>query len=290
MTENHGTYGQENRKFFSSIYKPRGTEVFLKATRPQPLPINCDLRAFLGTNFEIYNQGGLGSCANAIANAYKIMCILRFNKEVSISRLFVYYNEWVMIGKVFEDSGAFIRDGFLSMQSQGSCLEKYWPYIENRFTTTPPAVCYNEARLRRTHGYNPQLDPSHQVQSIKQWLAARLPVVVGIMVYESFMTDEVGRTGIIAVPVPQVERFVGGHALCCVGYDDMKQHFIVLNSWGKVWGDQGFCYIPYQFVGNPDLCNDCHAFSEVELKLLGLEEDRKTLSAGCVSLETCQTL
>ena len=274
MNIDHGLYENQNRKFLSGIYKPKGTEVFLKVTRPQPLPLNCDLRAFLGTSFEIYNQGGIGSCtANAIANAYKIMCILRFNKEVSISRLFVYYNERVMIGKVYEDSGAFIKDGFLSMQSQGSCLEKYWPYIENRFTTMPPEVCYNKARLHRTHGYNPQLDPTDQVQSIKQWLSLRLPVVIGIMVYESFMTDECGRTGIIPVPNPVSERFVGGHALVSVGYDDIKQHFIVLNSWGIVWGDKGFCYIPYQYIAHADLCNDCHAFSEVELKLLGLDED-----------------
>jgi C1A family cysteine protease len=287
----HGQYGQENRKFLSGIYKPKEIEVCLKVTKPSNLPLNCDLRVLLGTCFEIYNQGRLGSCtANAIAHAYRIMCILRFNKEVSISRLFVYYNERVMIGKVYEDSGAFIKDGFLSMQSQGSCLEKYWPYIETKFTSTPPAVCYNEARLHRTHGYNSQLDPTDQVQSIKQWLVLKLPVVIGIMVYASFMTDECGKTGIIPVPNPHVERFVGGHALVSVGYDDIKQHFIVLNSWSSAWGDGGYCYIPYQYVANTELCNDCHAFSEVELKLLSVDEDPQELTARCMSLGNCQPL
>ena len=33
-----------------------------------------------------------------------------------------------------------------------------------------------------------------------------------------------------------------------VGYDDTKSWFIVANSWGKGWGDKGYCYIPYEFM------------------------------------------
>ncbi len=32
----------------------------------------------------------------------------------------------------------------------------------------------------------------------------------------------------------------GGHAVCLVGYT--PDHFIVRNSWGKKWGDNGFGY------------------------------------------------
>ena len=48
-----------------------------------------------------------------------------------------------MIGTVHEDSGAYIKDGFLSMQSQGACLEKYWTYNETMFRNMPPMPCYN---------------------------------------------------------------------------------------------------------------------------------------------------
>lgn len=86
------------------------------------------------------------------------------------------------------------------------------------------------------------------------------------------VSEETARTGVIPYPLVQSEPFHGGHALTCVGYDDMKQHFIVLNSWGDVWGDKGYGYIPYSFVANNDLCNDCHAFLDVELRLLNDEE------------------
>ena len=278
-----GELGNQNRKFLKGIYQPKPTEIFMKVnSSPQPLPSKCDLRNICGL-IDIYNQGSLGSCtANAIAGAYKILALIKYNKYVSISRLFVYYNEIVMIGKIFEDSGAFIKDGFLSMQSQGACLEKFWPYNENQFRVMPSLPCYNEARLHRTHSYNSQLDPTDMVQSIKQSLALNLPVVIGVLVYESFQSDQAARTGFIPYPNTQTEKLLGGHALCCVGYDDNANHFIVLNSWGQVWGDRGFCYIPYPFIANNNLCNDCHAFFDVELRLVG-EEDSHDLTFNCFS-------
>ena len=30
-----------------------------------------------------------------------------------------------------------------------------------------------------------------------------------------------------------------------VGYDDAKQAFLLMNSWGRQWGDNGFCWVDY---------------------------------------------
>ena len=137
----YGSLGNKNRKFLSGIYKAKPTDVFMKISPPAILPSKCDLRTLTGP-LDVYNQGGLGSCtANAIAGAYKILSIIKHQKPVHISRLFVYYNERSVIGKVLEDSGAFIKDGFSSMQSQGACLERFWPYIESQFSVRPPVVC-----------------------------------------------------------------------------------------------------------------------------------------------------
>ena len=127
--------------------------------------------------------------------------------------------------------------------------------------------------------------PLDQVQSIKRALVSKLPVVIGIMIYASFMTDDVGKTGIVPHPNLATERFIGGHALCCIGYDDNKQSFIVLNSWGSIWGDKGVCYIPYSYIGDITLCNDCHAFSDVELRLLSCDEDPDKVALGCINSE-----
>ena len=38
----------------------------------------------------------------------------------------------------------------------------------------------------------------------------------------------------------------GGHAVCLVGYTN--KHFIVRNSWGTGWGDQGFAYARNEYA------------------------------------------
>jgi C1A family cysteine protease len=54
---------------------------------------------------------------------------------------------------------------------------------------------------------------------------------------------------------------VGGHAIVAVGFDDkkkIKNHrqggkqttgaFLIRNSWGKEWGDEGYGWLPYAYV------------------------------------------
>jgi hypothetical protein len=43
-------------------------------------------------------------------------------------------------------------------------------------------------------------------------------------------------------------RVLGYHAVCVVGYDDSRQAFRFVNSWGAGWGDGGFAWLSYRFV------------------------------------------
>lgn len=40
------------------------------------------------------------------------------------------------------------------------------------------------------------------------------------------------------------------HALTLVGYDDARQAFRVVNSWGTQWGDNGFAWLDYNLITN----------------------------------------
>lgn len=44
----------------------------------------------------------------------------------------------------------------------------------------------------------------------------------------------------------------GGHAMSIVGYDNSRQCFIIRNSWGSNWGEQGHFYLDYQYILNQD--------------------------------------
>lgn len=51
---------------------------------------------------------------------------------------------------------------------------------------------------------------------------------------------------------------MGGHCVTLVGYDDEKSSFILRNSWGTSWANDGYILFPYDdFV---KYCFECWTF------------------------------
>lgn len=214
------------------------------------LPTRIDLTSDMPP---VYDQMSLGSCtANAIGAAYQFEHLRQKLPDFIPSRLFIYYNERALEGTINQDSGAMIRDGMKVVAKQGVCPETDWPYIIKQFAVKPSAACYKKAQTDRVLQY---LSVSQSPIAMKACLAAGYPIVLGISVYESFESAAVAKTGI--VPMPKLtESMLGGHAVCCIGYDDTKQVFIMRNSWGTTWGMAGYFTIPYRYLTNPKLCSD----------------------------------
>jgi len=210
-----------------------------------------------------YDQGKLGSCtANAIAAAFE------YNErkagygsaEFMPSRLFIYYNERAMEGHTDADTGAAIRDGIKSINKKGVCDEALWPYDVSTFTQKPSAVCYKEAKKERALKYH-KVDQTESAMKHALWAEGQ-PVVFGFTVYESFETEEVAKTGDMPMPADG-EKALGGHAVMCVGFDDDDQVFIIRNSWGSEWGDEGYFRMPYAYLTDPDCANDFWLVSSI---------------------------
>lgn len=213
------------------------------------LPTSVDLRNQCPP---VYNQGDLGSCtANGLGGAYEFDLKKQKKADFMPSRLFIYYNERVLINTVASDSGAYIRDGIKTMNNQGVCPEKDWPYDISKFTQKPSPACYTKAKKCQIKSYQ-RLDNS--LNLLKGCLTEGFPFVFGFTVYESFMTAQVAKTGIM--PMPQHgEKTRGGHCVMAVGYDDSKQAFIIRNSWNTTWGIKGYFYMPYAYITS-SLCDD----------------------------------
>lgn len=41
-----------------------------------------------------------------------------------------------------------------------------------------------------------------------------------------------------------------------VGFDDIEEVFIIRNSWSDKWGDNGYFYMPYEYILNRNLASD----------------------------------
>lgn len=230
-----------------------------KVTAPIPLPALVDIREKMPV---VYNQGTLGSCtANAIGAAFQFEQIKRGVENWIPSRLFIYYNERAMEGTINEDAGAMIRDGIKSLVKEGVCPETMWEYREWKFKQKPSQPCYTEALNNQVLDYL-RISP-YTLYEVKQCLAQGFPVIFGFMIYESMMTENVTRTGI--VPIPNInEKPIGGHAVLAVGYDDEKKCLIVRNSWGEEWGEKGYFYLPYWFIETPNVAADFWTIRLVE--------------------------
>ena len=191
---------------------------------------------------EPFDQGELGSCT---ANALCAIVSYDLSSSFIGSRLFLYYNERVLENEINEDAGALLSDGVLTLQKYGICSENTWPYDVSKFTVKPHENAYNEATRHKA------IKVSHianDITSMKNSLANGNPFVVGIEIFDSFETEHVAKTGIVPLPNPETERYQGGHAVVCCGYDDNKKHWIMRNSWGPHWGDGGYFYIPYLYL------------------------------------------
>jgi C1A family cysteine protease len=207
---------------------------------------------------KVYDQGALGSCtANAIGGAYEFDMMKETEDNVfTPSRLFIYYNERKMEGNISEDAGAEIRDGIKSVNKVGICDEKEWPYDISKFTNEPPQNLYDEAKHHLAVKYQ---RVTQDLKHMKECLHQGFPFVFGFAVYESFESQEVASTGVMPMPKKH-EKVLGGHAVMAVGYDDEKKVFIVRNSWTDTWGDEGYFYMPYDFM----MSEDCSDFWEIQ--------------------------
>ncbi len=202
----------------------------------------------------VYNQGKLGSCtANAIAAAYAFDMIKQNETNIfEPSRLFIYYNERKANNTIDDDSGASIKDSVMEISKVGVCPETMWDYDITKFKTQPTEECYTTATKHKCVSYK---RVNQTLEQLKQCLIEGFPFVFGIDIYESFETNEVMTTGI--VPMPKTgEKLLGGHAILAVLFDDEKQCFGFRNSWGETFGDNGYGYLPYEYVLDKNLASD----------------------------------
>jgi len=221
---------------------PDQRDYLYSAIRPVVrLPREVDLRSFCSA---VEDQGSLGSCtAQALAGNLEFLDNRIDFIYTDVSRLFIYYNERMLIDSVDYDSGASLRDGIKSLKNLGICEERLWPYDIEKFTVKPLANCYQDAKDHKIKSY-------YRVGSLREMLiclADGYPFVFGFTVYESFESERVAKTGKVNMP-RKGEAALGGHAVMAVGFNQSDMRFLVRNSWGRNWGMDGYFTMPFAYL------------------------------------------
>jgi C1A family cysteine protease len=204
----------------------------------------------------VENQEDLGSCtANAGVALLEYYQRRAFGKHLDGSRLFLYKVTRNLLGWM-GDRGAYLRTTMKAMVLFGIPPEHYWPYVVEDFDREPDSFLYAFAQGYKTLKYfrhdHPGLGPKEILASVKEYLFAGFPCMFGFSVFSSI--PQVG-AGTGDIPYPQdSDEFLGGHAVVAVGYKDSKmigKHkgaLLIRNSWGADWGEQGYGWLPYEFV------------------------------------------
>jgi C1A family cysteine protease len=180
-----------------------------------------------------------------------------FGRHLDLSRLYVYKMTRNLM-KLTGDTGGYLRATMGALRLCGAPPEEYWPYEVNKYDEEPPAFVHALAQNFQAARYlrldQDSLDPAALLTRIKTYLAAKLPAMFGFTVYNSIR--EAATTGKIPFPVAG-DQVAGGHAVVACGYDDDLEiggknkttgALLIRNSWGTKWGQQGYGWLPYDYV------------------------------------------
>lgn len=211
------------------------------------------LDVILGGLPPIYNQGQVGSCtAHALAGAVEILHTHQSLPSLRPDRMALYWRERAMEGTIMEDAGAMIADGVTSLRQGYEAEARYIGSWTQEWVTPPASLPHDAPRLVNSDPLS--IDPGQVMYA----LASGFPVVVGLQITHAW-DDPTGDT--LSLPGAPA---IGGHAVTLVGYKrtGSKVLFRLRNSWGESWGDEGYIWLPSEWI-TLGICGEAYALRAV---------------------------
>ncbi len=193
----------------------------------------------------VVNQGSEGSCvAMALAYARSYEAYYRSGATSYSTSSNILSPEYIFnqIKTTTTCSGSALLTGLNFLKTNGVCTWASMPYTWTGCSLMPTAAQTAEAAGYRILGYASVY--ASDVTAIKTLLAAKRVLVCQVVPDNEFTNAGPGFVW------RSFSSPVGTHAVTVVGYDDAKNAFKIMNSWGTAWGDAGYGWIDYGFMKN----------------------------------------
>ena len=184
----------------------------------------------------VRDQGNQGSCFAMAASCMKEWQEKQdYNLNEYLSPQFLYNQRDNLYDNIKNnDEGMYARDVMKLLNKIGICYEKNYRYgvIEDKKHIS--MNLYKQAKEHTIKGYAQVLSK----EALKYSLKINGPCLIVFPVYNFF--DQIWKKN-------QGDNLLGGHAMTVVGYTE--NYFIIRNSWGNQWADNGYSYYFYEDWG-----------------------------------------
>lgn len=192
----------------------------------------------------IKDQSFTNACAGfALSGAYETAWKQNIGERINMSALYPYYKARQVRGREAYDEGCFIRDALQSALTDGIALEQYHSFHPFRVFSKPSLQADISARYNRVISYW----RCTTLKDIKRAIKNQHEVIIGMLVNNEFMRH---RTSDSYEVFKERINQGSGHAMRIIGYDDEKKAFLIINSWGRAWGNNGLGWISYDTVNS----------------------------------------
>lgn len=188
--------------------------------------------------------------------------------------------------------GTYIFANLNRVKNIGIPSWKDMPYDEKKCDVEPSTTVTSNAKCARILDY--QRIRIHkpieniEMQDMKYYLSHNNPLVIGMYVFDGFNNPQ-RVDGEFFYKDYNEDGYRGGHAIVVVGYDDSKNAFKIINSWGENWGNDGFLWIDYDVFSRivfevyrtTDVLNECEegsSYISIDKQLLAF--NRKLIGSS----------
>ncbi len=215
------------------------------------MPSKVSLKAYCP---QVANQGQIGSCVGW-SSGYGAFTIMRAKEEGwtntekitanAFSALFIYNQ--VKLGDCYQ--GSLFSQSLTFLKENGDCLSSDFDHPKDDCDRFPrdkhkKSAEKNPYEVRDYFTiFRSTADKVEKVSQTKLSLSEGKPVIIGMMIRDNFKL--LSKEDEYWDPEKGNTASAGGHAMVVIGYDDDKNAFEVMNSWGEKWGNDGFFWIGY---------------------------------------------